>query len=411
MNSSELLKEIRIDRSGDGNDGNSAMRRWWILAALAVLVALALAFLFLRKPALEVDVVQAETATADKGAGSVLDATGYVVARRQATVSAKVTGKVSEVLIEEGMHVKQGDIMARLDDADARSQLELANAQVFAARSQADEISANLASAQRDLKRQEELTERKLTSLQNLDAARTLVDALTARLQSQRRLAGVAEEQRAVAQVQLDNTVVRAPFDGVVTVKAAQPGEMVSPLSAGGGFTRTGIGTLVDMNSLEIEVDVNESYINRVRPGQAVEAVLNAYPDWVIPAEVIAIIPTADRAKATVKVRIGLKIRDERLVPEMGVRVAFLQDANSLESAAANRPAVLVPASALRDDGGTDIVFIVRDGKALRRAVTAGTTMQEQRQILGGVSPGDKVIVAPPAGLADGTAVRVRQTN
>jgi RND family efflux transporter MFP subunit len=200
---------------------------------------------------------------------------------------------------------------------------------------------------------------------------------------------------------------VRAPFSGVVIAKAAQVGEIVSPLSAGGGFTRTGIGTLVDMDSLEIEVDVNEAYINRVQPGQPVESVLNAYPDWKIPSHVIAIIPTADRSKATVKVRIGLDLKDERIVPDMGVRVSFLEDKKAPAPAAAPARGVLVPTSALRTDGEHQAVFVVKDGRAQRRAVTAGGTMGTSREILSGVAAGESVVTEPPAELKDGAAVTV----
>ena len=242
------------------------------------------------------------------GAGptTVLDATGYVIARRQATVSSKISGKLAEVLIEEGVQVEAGQVLARLDDTDARAQLDLVQARLSAARSQLDQIRIQLEQAERDLKRQEGLGARKLTSEEALENARTQVEILSALLAGPAQSGRVAEAERQVAQVDYDNTIVRAPFTGVVVAKAAQPGEIVSPMSAGGGFTRTGIGTIVDMDSLEIEVDVNESFINRVKPEQPVEAVLDAYPDWKIPASVIAIIPTADRSKATVKVRIAI---------------------------------------------------------------------------------------------------------
>jgi RND family efflux transporter MFP subunit len=196
-----------------------------------------------------------------------------------------------------------------------------------------------------------------------------------------------------------------------VIAKAAQVGEIVSPFSAGGGFTRTGIGTLVDMDSLEIEVDVNEAYINRVQPGQPVESVLNAYPDWRIPSHVIAIIPTADRSKATVKVRIGLDAKDDRIVPDMGVRVAFLEEHKGAVAAAEQRPrGVLVPVAALRKDGDQDFVFVVQDGKAQRRNVTLGGSSGELRQVLGGVNVGDEAIVDTPVGLKDGAAVRAAKS-
>jgi RND family efflux transporter MFP subunit len=410
LNQSDLLKELRIDRAAA--PAPRGRRGLWIGVALgAVAVALALGWFLTRTPPVTVHVATAHAANPGAGAGpaSVLDATGYVVARREATVSAKITGKVREVLIEEGMRVKDGQILATLDDVDARAALNVVRAQLAATRSQSAEIRTNLGNAEREYQRQQGLADRKLTSVQALDSARTLAEALRARLASQLEAEKVAVDQLAQAQVQLDNTIIRAPFAGVVTVKAAQPGEIVSPLSAGGGFTRTGIGTIVDMDSLEIEVDVNESYINRVRPGQAVEAVLNAYPDWKIPASVIAIIPTADRAKATVKVRIALGAKDERIVPEMGVRVAFLEDRKpaSGEPGAVPRRAVLVPAAALHQEGSQDVVFVVESGKLQRRAVTAAGTIGELRELEAGVSAGEQVVTEASGELHDGAAVQL----
>jgi len=409
VNQSDLLKELRIDRAAPPAP---ASRRWLWLAAAVLAVALVLAGVgyFGRTPEAQVKVATAEPVGAAANSASVLDATGYVVARREATVSAKITGKVRDVRIEEGQHVEAGQVLATLDDVDARAALDVVNAQLVATRSQSDEIRTNLGNAEREYARQQTLADRKLTSVQALDSARTLAEALRARLAAQLDAEKVASEQLAQARVQLDNTIIRAPFSGVVTVKAAQPGEIVSPLSAGGGFTRTGIGTIVDMDSLEIEVDVNESYINRVQAGQRVEAVLNAYPDWKIPASVIAIIPTADRAKATVKVRIALGQKDARIVPEMGVRVSFLEDAKPTDPAASART-VLVPLAALRQDGAQDIVFVVRDGVVRRRAVNVGASVGASREIRAGINAGDLVVIDGPADLADGAKVRIGETG
>ncbi len=311
----------------------------------------------------------------------MLDATGYVTARRQATVSAKITGKVRDVRIEEGQRVEAGDILATLDDSEARVEVELRRAQLSAARAQLTEAEASSANAQREYGRQQEIAELKLTSASALDAARTGAEASRARVASQESGVRVAQEALAAAQVQLDNTIVRAPFAGVVTVKAAQPGEMISPISAGGGSIRTGIGTVVDMDSLEIQVDVSESYINRVQPGQKVEAVLNAYPDWRIPASVIAIVPTADRSKATVKVRIALGEKDARIVPEMGVRVAFLESGTDGAAQAAAPRGALVPAGALRQDAGKDVIFL--RARRAGRAARGDARRQPRRQPAG----------------------------
>jgi RND family efflux transporter MFP subunit len=403
---SELLRELRIDRGA--RPARARLGRA-VLAAI-VLVALGvvawLAWARFSIPTVRTAVVRA---TADNaGPGSVLDASGYVTARRQATVSTKITGKVTEVLIEEGARVEEGAVLARLDDTEARAQIALTEAQLTAARSQLAELRAQVAQAERDYARQDELLRRDLVSAQSMDAALAQRDMLRARLATAQEQVRVAQQSLDVARVQLDNTVIRAPFSGVVTAKTAQPGEMVSPISAGGGFIRTGIGTIVDMESLEIQVDVNESFINRVTPGQPVEAMLNAYPDWKIPASVIAIIPTADRSKATVKVRIALKARDARIVPDMGVRVAFL---GGERSGATPTPAVLVPAEAVREEGGATTVFVHVGGKVERRAVTLGRSMGASRQVLGGVRDGEHVVLSPPPSLKDGAAVRVDETR
>jgi RND family efflux transporter MFP subunit len=403
----DLLKELRRDRTSAAAPRRRGRR--FVLAGVVLLALGAAGWLVAaRATAPIVRTAVARAARGDGGPGSVLDASGYVTARRQATVSAKITGKVTEVLIEEGQRVDENAVLARLDDTEARAQLALSQAQLVAARSKLAEIQAMLAQAERDFVRQEDLFRRQLVSEQSLDAARAQRDMLRARLAAGSEEIRVAQESVDVAKVQLDNTVIRAPFAGVVVAKSAQPGEMISPISAGGGFTRTGIGTIVDMDSLEIQVDVNESFINRVAAGQKVEAMLNAYPDWKIPGEVIAIIPTADRTKATVKVRIAIKSKDPRIVPDMGVRVSFLE-ARPSGSAAAPPPAgVLLPAEAVRAEGKTSgVVFVVAGDTAQRRAVTLGGDAPGGRLVTGGVRDGERVILSPPDGLRDGDAVRL----
>jgi RND family efflux transporter MFP subunit len=411
LNKSELLKELRIDRDAAGDGSSPRLRLWIALGGAAVAVAVFVAWIVGRDEPVEVGVAVARAMPAAQGGTSVLDATGYVTARRQATVSAKITGKVREVRIEEGQRVAAGDVLATLDDSEARVEVELRRAQVASARAQQTEAEAASANAEREYRRQQELAELKLTSASALDAARTEAEASRARTASQASAVRVTEEALRAALVQLDNTIVRAPFPGVVTVKAAQPGEMISPISAGGGSIRTGIGTVVDMDSLEIQVDVSEAYINRVQPGQKVEAVLNAYPDWRIPASVIAIVPTADRSKATVKVRIALGTKDARIVPEMGVRVAFLESKPAASGAAAPSPGVLVPPEAIRQDGGKDVVYLIHDGRAERRAVSLGGTLGDSRHVRAGVTAGDAVIVEAPPTLRNGDAVKMRETG
>jgi RND family efflux transporter MFP subunit len=314
------------------------------------------------------------------------------------------------VLIEEGESVESGQVLARLDDVDAMAAMGLARARLTAARAQLGQIEAQLEQARRDARRQQELREKRLNSEQALETARTQVLTLSAELEAQRGQVGVAEAQLRVAQVDLDNTVVRAPFAGVIVAKAAQPGEIVSPISAGGGFTRTGIGTIVDMDSLEIEVDVNEAYINRVKPRQPVQAVLDAYPQWKIPASVIAIIPTADRSKATVRVRIALEQKDPRIVPDMGVRVAFLDEHPGGNPAQSSR-GVLVPASAIVQRDGASVVFVVEDNRARLRPVTAGAGGGDLRLVEDGLDAGERVVLDPPAGLEDGGRIFLRGTG
>ena len=403
---SELLKQLRIDR--DEAPARSRGRLLTVAIVVLLLVGAGLWFFVGRevKPAVRTAVARA--ASQAPGTGSVLDASGYVTARRQATVSAKITGKVTQVTIEEGMRVKEGEILARLDDTEAKAALSLARAQLSAARSQMAEIRAQLDQAERDFTRQQELLRRQLVSEQSMDAAQAQRDTLRAKLAATEEQVKVAQQSQSVAQVQLDNTVIRAPFSGVVIAKSAQPGEMISPISAGGGFTRTGIGTIVDMDSLEIQVDVNESFINRVTAEQPVEATLNAYPDWKIPGSVIAIIPTADRSKATVKVRIALKSKDPRIVPDMGIRVAFLTT-QPTAGAPPPVPAVLVPTDAVRGEGTSAAVFVHAGDRVERRPVTLGQAVGTEREVVSGLKAGERVVVAPSPTLKDGDAVRVAE--
>ncbi len=401
-----LLSQLRIDR--ELRDETATHARWpWVLGGvLVILLAIGTGWLLKSGNAAPVvHTAMAQPMVSGGPSASVLDATGYVTARRQATVSAQITGTLTQVLIEEGDHVKAGQVLARLDDTSQRAVLAQAEAQLHTAQALLAQYEAQLAQDQRDVKRLEDLVQRKLVSDQAVEQARTLVDTQTAQVQGQRKQIDLAAANVRAARVQLDYCTVHSPFTGVVIAKAAQVGEIVSPFSAGGGFTRTGIGTLVDMDSLEIEVDVNEAYINRVVPNQPVESVLNAYPDWKIPSHVIAIIPTADRSKATVKVRIGLDLKDDRIVPDMGVRVSFLEERKPV--AADSRPprGVLVPATALRRDGAQDVLFVLKDGKARRRVVTLGGSFGSSRQVETGVSPGESVIVDAPAELKDDTAV------
>ena len=402
MSQHDPLQELRIDRAE--RDGGGLRGLWLILAALMIGVVGAGTYYVVVGKAVSVETAVVEARPA--GAAAVLDATGYVIARRQATVSSKISGKLAEVLIEEGVRVETNQLLARLDDTDATAQLDLTRARLAAARARLGEIEVQLEQARRGLKRQTELRSRQLASEEALETAATAVETLSAQLEAQRSQVRVAEAEVQVAQVAYDNTFVRAPFTGMIVAKTAQPGEIVSPMSAGGGFTRTGIGTIVDMDSLEIEVDVNEAFINRVRPGQPVRAVLDAYPDWTIPAEVIAIIPTADRSKATVRVRIAINARDPRLLPEMGVRVSFLDQDE--DDPRALRNGVLVPATALRERGGGSVVFVLDGDHVRERRVTPREEIGDRRLVEEGLIAGERVVRDPPLGLSDGMRVTPR---
>jgi RND family efflux transporter MFP subunit len=405
----DLLNELRIDRGAPAPV--SSRRGLWLTlgigaAVLAIPIAIGAWALFGRDDAVEVQTAQVVAIGGGSGNASVLDATGYVVARRMATVSSKVTGKVLEVMIEEGQKVAAGDVMARLDPVDANAQRALAASQVAAARSEIGSVRAQLNEAEANAVRMDRLVQAKLVSTSQHDQAIADRDALRAQLATAEQNAQVAQSQLRIADQDIDNTVVRAPFAGVVIAKAAQPGEIVSPLSAGGGFTRTGIGTIVDMDSLEVEVEVGEAFIGRVQPKMPVEATLNAYPDWKIPAEVIAIIPAADRGKATVKVRIALKVKDQRIVPEMGVRVSFLEPARPAP-AVAEAPGVLAPAAAIASRDGKDVAFVVNDEKVSQRPLRLGRKLGDDREVLDGLAGGDTVVLDPPKDLADGERVRI----
>jgi RND family efflux transporter MFP subunit len=404
---SALLNQLRIDR---GNaSAPSGKGKIWLAAAAALMVVAAGAYAWLHPTGVPIHIVAAQAiAGGASAAGSVLDASGYVVARRQATVASKITAKMVELDIEEGDHVKAGQIIAKLDDTNIRAAFDQANAQLDYAKAGLAETQVNLANAQRDYDRQIKLLKGHFVSQATVDNAQTTLDALRAQLATQRSNVDVFARGLRVAERNLDDTIVRAPFTGIVTVKAAQPGEMVSPVSAGGGFTRTGIGTIVDMDSLEFQVDVNENFINRVRPGQKVSAKLNAYPDWQIPAHVTAVIPTADRSKGTVTVRIGLDAdKDPRILPEMGVRVSFLEDEPARSGGSPPGPGVSLPSGAVQVSGSTGIVFVVHDGTVERRAVSVGSSTADSVTVLSGLAAGERVAVGDFNQLKDGVKVRV----
>jgi RND family efflux transporter MFP subunit len=373
----------------------AAAAGWWVLRPRPVLVRTAIAEELSRKAG---------------GPAAVLNASGYVTARRQATVSSKITGKVVDVLVEEGMKVEKDQILARLDASQARQALALSEAQLETARRSIAEAEARLREATLRKARLKDLLAAGFASKADWDAVEAEVDVYGARLATQREQVHTAEREVDIQRQFLDDTVIRAPFAGVAVSKNAQPGEIISPMSAGGGFTRTGISTIVDMSSLEIEVDVNEAYIQRVQPGQKVEATLDAYRDWQIPAHVITTIPAADRQKATVTVRIGFDALDPRILPDMGIKVAFLGLAS--ETVGQGARVVRVGRAAIRGVRGEEFVFVVGTaGKLERRAVKLGPVGDDPAEVVAGLGAGERVVIEGPDGLAAGVVVAERKSE
>jgi RND family efflux transporter MFP subunit len=356
-----------------------------------------------------VEVVSAHTTGPGQAqAATLLNASGYVTPRRRATVAAKITARVQEIYVDEGMRVKAGQVLAVLDQSDARVRLNSAIADRDSTKAALDDLQVNLKNAEIELHRTQQLQKSGVSTQQALDTARTTVNSYKARIAATQEQVDAADAKIKVAQQDLDNCTIVAPFDGIIVSKDAQRGEMVSPISAGGGFTRTGIATLVDMNSNEIEVDVNESYIGRVYEHQPVMATLDAYPDWQIPSHVRTIIPTADRQKATVKVRISFDKLDPRILPDMGVKVAFLEEPKKQEKQAV-KPAIFLPKDAVHDSDGSTVVYLFNNGKAERRAVRTGGTHGDSQEIIAGLTDGEQVIVKGPADLHDGQSVTIKQ--
>jgi HlyD family secretion protein len=338
----------------------------------------------------------------DTGPKVVLNASGYIVARRAASCGSKATGLVAHLLIEEGMRVKAGDVLARLDDSDTLASLNLAKAQLDAARSAIEQIKVQSDLADKNLVRETLLSKTRVDADNTFDGVKAAADGFRAQLKLQQAQIVAAERQVEVMQAQEDDFTIRAAFSGVVTSKDAQPGEMISPLATPGGFNRTGLCTIVDPDSLEIEVEVNEDHLNKVTPGQSVVATLDAYPDWLIQATVFTIIPTADRDKGTVKVRIKFKSRDPRILNQMEIRVAFLEPPQNTP----RRPGVLVPRLALRDKDGNQFVWTVKDGHAHRQTITVADYVGDQVLVSSGLKRGEVVVVDNHADLSEGARIK-----
>jgi HlyD family secretion protein len=400
------LSSLRID---DHKRRGSSLGKW--LAILLVIGGVVAAAAYWGKDVIKARGPEVEVAAAvaqgSAPAPALLNATGYVTPRRRATVAAKITGKIKEVFVDEGVHVTEGQILATLDDSDYQVSLKSTQADRDATAALMADLEVQLGNAERELDRTKQLVAAGVMTIQALDTAQTLVNRLKAQIAQAKTAILAADAKMGIDRQNIDNCIVRSPYTGIVVTKDAQPGEMISPMSAGGGFTRTGICTVVDMASNEIEVDVNENYIARVKPGQHVLATLDAYPDWQIPSHVRTVIPTADRQKGTVKVRVSFDHLDDRILPDMGVKVAFLGD----EQTAQQKSAVLavIPQSAVRTSNGQSAVFLFHDGTVERRAIKTGKARGTDMEVLAGIAPGDLVVTKGPDNLQDGEKVNRKQ--
>jgi RND family efflux transporter MFP subunit len=400
------LGSLKID-DRQRSQGKTGKRLGLFSAVVGILVIVAglLAAFRSRKPLVE---VAAARPAGDARAEALLNASGYVTPRRRATVAAKVTGQIKEIYAEEGLRVKAGQVLAVLDCSQPDAALASARTDRDATAAALADLEVQLSYADRELERAQGLRSAGVNSPQAVDTARTTRDSLRSKIALTKEQTRAAEARIGMAQQDVINCTVRSPYDGIVVSKDAQRGEIVSPISAGGGFTRTGIATVVDMNSIEVEVDVNESFIARVKPGQKVIATLDAYPEWQIPCTVRTVIPTADRQKATVKVRIAFDKLDPRILPDMGVKVAFLSE-QPLAVKGKTEAQVLVPQSSVRMEDGKPVVFLVRDGKLERRAVSLGAQHGTDVEVMAGIVAGDALVTKGLEGLRDGQAVEVKQ--
>jgi len=410
------LGSLRI--SDTKRNATKSSKRWlWLTlgAVLLVLLAVGASAFRERKP-------QVEVATAVKpatGPTGVLNASGYITPRRRATIAAKITGRVTSVLFDEGTRVTEGQLLATLDDSDVRRALDSAKADRDSSEAAIKDYEVQLRNADVELRRTQQLVKDGVSTQQALDTATTAADSLRAKIALAKQQVIASEARIREQQQAVDNCTIRAPFAGIVVSKDAQVGEMVSPISAGGGFTRTGIATIVDLHSNEIEVDVSEAYIAKVKAEQGVTAVLDAYPDWQIPGKVRTVIPTADRQKATVKVRISFTADDhkklidpatlQRVLPDMGVKVTFLEEEQPKAKNEKSAAVALLPQNAIRRDGSATYVLMVKNGTLERRGVQVGQNRGGDVEILAGIQPDSVVVVKGPDSLRDGQSVQIKQ--
>ncbi len=409
LDKQDAFNALRLDRSKPPEPSGGSDVPWRLLFGVAGLLVLlflgGLAWWYV--PLLSSAPVQVHTVTvASQGGGAqsggALNASGYVVAEQQATVAAQVTGMITAVYVQEGEHVTAGQVLARLDDSAAKASVASASSQLAADEALIPQYESGLVKDSRELERAQRLAAQGALSQSTLDAAVAAVSEDRAQLAHAQALVQVDRKVLDLNNTLLSYTVITAPFDGVITERYAHPGEMISP-QAVGGFTQTGIAKLVDMHSLEIDVDIAEAYITRVQTGQRVDAVLDAYPDWHVPAHVTNVVPTANQQKATVKVRIGFDRYDPRILPQMGVQVWFAAIASA--SAAPSVQTLQIPASAVHGRAPDTFVYRVADGRAHLVAVRVAPGAQGTMRVLAGLIDGDRIVTSATGPLADGDVV------
>jgi RND family efflux transporter MFP subunit len=402
------LSRLKISRDAPSRASRQALRRNAILAVVAV-VLIGAGFLWTRRATgLEVAIALAEVVGEGRGEGIGITANGYVVARTQASVSSRITGRLAFLGVEEGSVVRRGEIVARLENDDYQAVVRQAQAEVLRAQAALVEAEATRDQLARDLRRSRSLLEDSLASEREVEDFEARLTAAEARVGVQEAMVQSAEASVGVAEANLENTYIRAPFNGTVLRKDAEVGEVVAPVATGGGLTRGAVVTMADLETLEVEVDVNEAYIAQIASGQPTRITLDAYPDSSYMGEVRQIVPTADRQRATVLVKVSILEDDPRILPEMGARVDFVEQAAGDIADSTTQPSrVFVAAEAVRDESGQPVVWVVRDGRVYRVLVEAGPVSGGRREIRDGLSGGEQVVVEGPEELEDGAAVRI----
>lgn len=385
------LSSLRIPRTEEPRVGRGGAGRFvpWLFVVPAVLVAALWSWLAPR--AVPVRAALASATGGGSVGGSGITANGYVVARTRASVSARIVGRLEYLRVSEGSRVRRGEILARIESGDYEAALNAARASVA-------QFEAQLRQARREVERAGALGQQQLVPVSQVEDAQTAVEVTSAQLAS-------ARAQAKLAEVNLENTRVRAPFDGTVLRKDAEVGEIVAPSSAGGGLTRTAIVTMANLATLEVEVDVNEAYIAQIRNGQRCRITLDAYPDTSFAGRVRQVVPTADRQKATVQVKVSILDRDARILPEMGAKVVFVPAGQEKLAAAPRR--VIVPADAVVQGPGSARVWVIAGGRVAVREVDAGPAHDDHLEIRRGLNGGESVVLQPPANLKDGARVRL----